>query len=321
MSTDENPDGAEHGADAERNFLDHYFGSVYDKLEADALLFNRKLPHAGLVGAENENALAALLRNFLPPRFGLEVSGIVIDRHGNQSRQCDIIIYDAHSFPKYLRKVFPVEIVHGVIEVKTTLSAQEAQSSRDNLASVAALDFRPRLTPYWKTRTLERLLPDHPPHGFVFGFRSDVVAFETFASWFPFAMTLDGRPLLNHPVVGPEIRTVAACSLDKGVIRLESTNPHPTRFLLLADQGSKGRHFEATARGTPVLVDPAKTLFLFLETLWQRVSTHRVHPGFDIRSYMSALMDMGLNMSGPQEETPENYYMVPDPGPGPETVE
>src|SRR5690349_3132054 len=102
------------------NFLDHYFGSVYNKLEADALLFNRRLPHAGLAGAENENALATLLRDFLPPRFGVEVSGIVIDRHGCESRQVDIIIYDAWTFPKYLRKVFPVELVHAVIEVKTT---------------------------------------------------------------------------------------------------------------------------------------------------------------------------------------------------------
>src|SRR5687768_6886946 len=88
-------------AAAEKNLLDHYFGAVYNKLEADALLFNRKLPHAGLAGAENENALAALLRDFLPPRFGVEVSGIVIDRHGGESRQSDIIIYDASTFPKY----------------------------------------------------------------------------------------------------------------------------------------------------------------------------------------------------------------------------
>jgi hypothetical protein len=51
---------------AGRNFLDHYFASVYNKLEADALLFNRQLPHAGLMGAENENALAEVLRQFLP---------------------------------------------------------------------------------------------------------------------------------------------------------------------------------------------------------------------------------------------------------------
>ena len=102
----------------ERNFLDHYFLSVYNKLEADAVLFNRKLPHMGLMGSENELALSSLIRDFLPPRFGVETSGIVIDRFGNESKQCDIIIYDAFSFPKYLRKVFPIEIVYGLLKLK-----------------------------------------------------------------------------------------------------------------------------------------------------------------------------------------------------------
>jgi hypothetical protein len=176
--------GSEH-VNADRNFLDHYFGSVYNKLEADALLFNRKLPHAGLVGAENENALADLIRSFLPPRFGVEASGIVIDRHGGQSRQCDIIIYDAAAFPTYLRKVFPIEIVYAVIEVKTTLSAEEARGSRENLRSVGNLDFRPWLTNFWHSRSAKERLQAHPSHGFVFGFRSQVAAFETFANWFP----------------------------------------------------------------------------------------------------------------------------------------
>jgi hypothetical protein len=65
METDESPDSGESRSplpSSERNFLDHYFASVYNKLEADALLFNRQLPHAGLMGAENENALAEVLR-------------------------------------------------------------------------------------------------------------------------------------------------------------------------------------------------------------------------------------------------------------------
>jgi hypothetical protein len=83
----------------DRNFLDHYFACIYNKLEADALLFNRKLPHSGLVGSENENAISAVLRDFLPIHFGVEVNGIVIDRLGKVSRQADIVIYDAHRQP------------------------------------------------------------------------------------------------------------------------------------------------------------------------------------------------------------------------------
>lgn len=83
-----------------RNLLDHYFASVYNKLEADALLFNRRLPHAGLVGSQNEQALGSLIREFLPPQFGVEVDAIVIDRFGSTSRQADIVICDA-TRPKF----------------------------------------------------------------------------------------------------------------------------------------------------------------------------------------------------------------------------
>jgi Domain of unknown function (DUF6602) len=308
------------GRATERNFLDHYFGSVYDKLEADALLFNRKLPHAGLAGAENENALAGLLRGFLPPRFGLEVSGIVIDRHGRRSRQSDIIIYDARSFPTYLRKIFPVEIVHGVVEVKTLLTSTTAQDARENLKSVAALDFRPRLTNLWKTRSKEKGLQASPPCGFVFGFRTQVASVETFASWFPFDMTLDGASLLREGFAGrPEIRTFLTCCLDKGVIWGESTNLHVMRLIPAADPVEPPRGFKATLEGQEILVDPAKTLFLFLEMLWKRVSGHRVHPGFDIRTYMSGAMDFAYNV-GSDTPMPENYYMAPPKAPKPEVT-
>jgi hypothetical protein len=179
------------------NLLDHYFASVYNKLEADALLFNRKLPHHGVAGAENENALGALLRDFLPPRFGVEVSGIVIDRHGHSSRQCDIVIFDAWGIPSYFRKVFPVELVYATIEVKTTLTSEESKRSRENLFSVASLDFRPRLTTFWKTQARAQRLRTTPPLGVVFAFRSDVTAFETFSSWFPFETVVAGKELLS----------------------------------------------------------------------------------------------------------------------------
>jgi hypothetical protein len=67
--------------------LNTYFKSVYKKLEADALLCNRRLPHEGLKGSENEQALATVIRGFLPERYGVEVNVLVIDRDGLVSRQ------------------------------------------------------------------------------------------------------------------------------------------------------------------------------------------------------------------------------------------
>lgn len=283
----------------DRNFLDHYFLSVYNKLEADALLFNRKLPHAGMVGTENEAALANLLREFLPPRFGIEVSGIVIDHLGSESKQCDIIIYDAIKFPKYFRKVFPVEIVYGVIEVKTNLTSDEAISALDNLESLFSLDFHPQLTSYWITRSKERNLKAPPPFGTIFAYRSEAKQFETFMNWFPFHNILRGIPLeTNTP---PEIRTLTIASLDKGIIEIASSNRHVTRMVPIAMKDAYHRSFDTIVAGKKEYIDPAKVLLFFLESIWTTVSTHHLHPGFDIRSYMSYAMDVFLDMGGVED--------------------
>lgn len=291
---------------AQRNFLDHYFLSIYNKLEADALLFNRKLPHAGLAGSENEKALAELLKLFLPPRFGVEHSGIVIDRHGGESRHCDIIIFDNWNFPSYLRKVFPVELVYGVIEVKTNITATEAKSAIDNLESIAQLDFRPRLTPYWTNRPHKEGIQAGPPFGVIFGYRSEAKAFETFSSWFPLSSVFRGRPLrqsggdLKHP----EVRTLNVCALDKGMIMMNSSDTYVQRWVSFSHKDALHRSFSATVQGRRVAIDPANVLFTFLETLWERLWQHKLHPGFDIRTYLSSAMGTFLDMGG-QEEFPK----------------
>jgi len=273
---------------ASPNLLDHYFASVYSKLEADSMVFNRRLPHAGVVGTENEGALADLIRAFLPPRFGVD-TGIVIDRLGRQSRQCDIVIYDHVSFPKYLRRVFPVELVYGVIEVKTAITSTEAKSAAENLRALFELEFRPALTNYWITRSEEDSLFADPPFGMVFAYRANVETFESFARWFPWSLVHSGVRLRMEPP-NREIRSFVAVALDKGLIRMESSNGYVTRWVPVAATPSP-QSCSVRVGGEDVLVDPAKSLLLFLETLWQRVSQHRIHPGFDIRSYMSEPMN------------------------------
>jgi hypothetical protein len=129
------------------------------------------LPHAGLVGSENEQAIADVLRSFLPIRFGIEVNAIVIDRLGGTSRQADIVIYDANQ-PSFFRKVFPIEIVYAVIKVKTSMESSEAAQALENLRSVSRLEFRPALTNYWQTRTREEKIHHNPPACFIFAYRT-----------------------------------------------------------------------------------------------------------------------------------------------------
>src|ERR1051325_1396847 len=279
----------------ERNFLDHYFLSVHTKLEADAVLFNRKLPHAALAGSENEIALSSLIRDFLPSRFGVETSGIVIDRFGNESRQCDIIVYDDYSFPTYFRKVFPVELVYGVIEVKTNLTTSEAVNAVNNLKSLSSLESDPQLTPYWVTRSADEKLRSDPPFGMIFGYRSDVTKnFETFSEWFP----LDSVHQI-YKNSGPEkLCTLTVAALDQGIIKMENTNLHVERWVPIAAPDARSRSFITGVKGTDQYVDPVKVLLLFLETLWQRLWQHRLHPGFDIRTYMSNAMSTIIDMGG-----------------------
>ncbi|HDI51216.1 MAG TPA: hypothetical protein ENF45_01175 [Bacteroidetes bacterium] len=278
----------------DRNFLDHYFLSVYNKLEADALLFNRKLPHSGMIGTENEMALANLLRDFLPPRFGIELSGIVIDHLGGESKQCDIIIYDANSFPKYFRKVFPIEIVYGVIEVKTNLTSGESVTAMDNLESLFSLDFHPKLTNFWITQSKKKNLKAQPPFGAIFAYRSEAKNFETFMNWFPFSYVLRGIPLSTESP--PEVRSLTIAALDKGIIEIASSNRHVHRRIPIAMEDAYRRSFDAIVAGKKEYIDPAKALLFFLESIWVSVLEHRLHPGFDIRSYMSYAMDVFLDM-------------------------
>lgn len=267
------------------DFLEQYFQTEYDIFNAKAKN-NRNLPHAGMVGSENELALSALLRDFLPPRFGIETGGIVIDKHGLESKQCDIVIYDSGKYPKYFRKVFPVEVVYSVIEVKTELSKTEATDALDNLKSVQMLDFRPALTPYWITKTREEGFRASPPFCMIFSYRSSAKQFETFAKWFPWSWLHEGIEL--HEFNG-EIRGLNVVALDQGIIKMESSNGYVTRWAAVAE-GDDSRNFIKTIAKQETKIDPAKTLFIMLESLWQRLSHHHIHPGFDIRSYMNDSM-------------------------------
>ncbi len=292
MTQDSNIGGTQDPPRGEdRNFLDHYFASVYSKLEADALLFNRELPHTGIVGSENENAIAEVIRRFLPTKYGVEVNALVIDRFGKVSRQADIVIFDAESQPSFFRKVYPVEIVHAVIEVKTAMSSSEAGLALDNLASVSELEFRPALTPYWENRTQAELIHHSPPALYVFTYRTDCKSFETFARWFDWQFLCRGVALRESAPKYPEIRLLRVCSLDQGVINMESSNGYVQRHVAVATDHGFNRAFRKTVGGEHILVDPAKSLFLFLTRLWFDLQTHQLHPGFDIRSYMSAVLD------------------------------
>src|SRR5947208_3181720 len=114
------------------NIIDRYYQGIYQQLHAEVNFINTLFHHQGIKGEGNEFVLRELLTKFIPKRYGV-CTVVVIDRLGQQSKQCDIIIYDTFLYPSLLSlasvHLFPVDIVYATIEVKTTLDSDEAKTA------------------------------------------------------------------------------------------------------------------------------------------------------------------------------------------------
>jgi hypothetical protein len=71
----------------------------------------------------------------LPPFFGVE-TGIVINNKGNESKEIDLIFYDARMLPPFLENgdldIYPIESVVAVGQVKHYLSVKDLKKSDTN---------------------------------------------------------------------------------------------------------------------------------------------------------------------------------------------
>lgn len=98
--------------------------------------------HAGIKGASFEEIFRTFLRKYLPKAFDIS-TGFIVDSNGKQSRQLDVIISDAMRTPVFYEKgetrIFPVECVYAVIEVKAKLEASDLDGILENMLSVRRL--------------------------------------------------------------------------------------------------------------------------------------------------------------------------------------
>jgi hypothetical protein len=170
------------------HIIAEYYQGVVQNLRSEVDSINNLFHHQGIKGASNESLLRDLLKKFIPKQYGVG-TGVVIDRNGEQSRQCDIIIYDTLLYPALLSLTdmhfFPIDIVHAVIEVKTTLTSHSVQEAITNIASVRALDYIP--ITFMSSEAGSDTFGAYktsPPLGFVFAYNSNVIQFETFRKWF-----------------------------------------------------------------------------------------------------------------------------------------
>ena len=106
--------------------------------EANAL---RAISHDGLLGALRETVVRQLLVPLLPLHIASS-TGVVTSFNGEQSRQCDIVLYDRRVFPPILLSeagLFPVEAVLACIEVKSCLDIDEVRKAHECATSVRNL--------------------------------------------------------------------------------------------------------------------------------------------------------------------------------------
>jgi hypothetical protein len=103
----------------------------------------KEIDHPVLSGESREHALTALLQKYLPQRVGVS-RGIVIDAHGAESRQQDVVIYDrtvGTVFEINSIRHFPCESVIAVGEVKANItSVATLTDALEKIRSVKTLD-------------------------------------------------------------------------------------------------------------------------------------------------------------------------------------
>ena len=91
-----------------------------------------QLGHPGMIGTVRQILVEALLLPLLPN--GVHIgTGKMTDSNGAVSAETDIVIYDRRSVPPLMydekNGVFPIESVYYAIEVKSTLTAEEFETS------------------------------------------------------------------------------------------------------------------------------------------------------------------------------------------------
>jgi hypothetical protein len=168
------------------NILHLYYSGVLRRLRSEVEVLNQLIPHNASKGAENEECLRNLIRNFIPRRFSVG-SGIIIDSYGNRSRQVDLIIYDDHIYPNLFGQLstslFPVETVIATIEVKTYVDGPKLVEVFENSRSIRALKhYTDKVVVNQPSNEFPINIVEHPtrpPSTHLFAFRVDSLHFGT----------------------------------------------------------------------------------------------------------------------------------------------
>ncbi|WP_368879157.1 DUF6602 domain-containing protein [Proteus terrae] len=92
---------------------------------------NKNVEHQGVKGGLNEVELIKIIKDVIPRKYEIS-KGIIENSSGEQSNETDIVIYDNEILPPYINSELafvPVEAVKYNIEVKSTLTAKELETT------------------------------------------------------------------------------------------------------------------------------------------------------------------------------------------------
>ncbi|GAA3300241.1 DUF6602 domain-containing protein [Glutamicibacter nicotianae] len=263
--------------------VEEYWSGVARQLQVEADTFSRLVAHNAESGRANELALGALVESLLPSHVRVG-TGIVIDSHGGRSKQMDLVVYDRTTQPQILAQstqlLFPVETVHVVVEVKSSVSERDIDDAYEKFSSLQALQ---------------------PINGF-----------EVPASAF-FGYIATGSPVSSVRQInglGDSGRPSLACILNPGIAPSAGPNS-PVGLVPLHEHDDTGARISGAwvstdsgektvvhagnvhpvsrfeLRGEKYLFEPGRALLLFAESLSSVVATRLGYPNSWLSAYLT----------------------------------
>lgn len=112
------------------------------QLHASMLAAPKLVGHMPTVGDGSEAGWIRMLSEFLPKRYAVD-KAFVVDSHGHESLQLDVVVYDRHFTPLFWEMgsalFLPAESVYAVFEAKQELNLGYLREAGEKVASVRAL--------------------------------------------------------------------------------------------------------------------------------------------------------------------------------------
>lgn len=148
------------------------FEAVSQKMRIDFDV-SAKFKHHGNRGDYREDSIKAFLCNgHLPKNFSI-ASGEVISQYSQVSKQIDLIVYDSNKSITFdaseSTKIFPIESVLGIIEVKSKLSKDKLIEGLENIKALKQLHSPQIINRNYGDRVKIGYY-NNPPFGLIFAY-------------------------------------------------------------------------------------------------------------------------------------------------------